>query len=175
MTTYVATRAGTSKPLVASGPSQSIQVAWGSIELTTAVAATDVITLCKLPKGAVVVGGRLRGDKLASGATAASESLTIAVGIDQAATLLHDGTAVGSGSMVNGLLTTSILSGIAVSTIKPETGYDMPLGGLLISSGPFVVGADCNVNVVIQASAGAGSFVSGTLSMEVDYYMGQHS
>jgi hypothetical protein len=77
--------------------------------------------------------------------------------------------------MVNSLMTTQILSGVAIATIKPETGYDMPLGGLLITSGPFTVGADCNVNVVIQASAGAGSFASGTLSLEVEYYMGQHS
>lgn len=174
MATYVANRAAPSRPIIASGPAQDLQVAWGALELTTAVAAADIITLCKLPKGAVVIGGRLRGDKLASGATAASESLTIAIGIDQAATL-YDGTAVAAGSMVNSLMSTQILSGIAVGTIKPETGYDMPLGGLLITSAPFTVGADCNVNVVIQASAGAGSFSSGTLSLEVEYYMGQHS
>lgn len=173
MATYIAARASASRPVVSSGPAQDLQVAWGAVELTTAVAAADIITLCRLPKGAVVVGGRLRGDKLASGAAAASESLTIAIGIDQAATL-YDGTAVGAGSMVNGLMTTQILSGVAVTSIKPETGYDMPLGGLLITSGPFTVGAECNVNVVVQASAGAGSFISGTLSIEVDYYMGSH-
>ena len=172
MATYTATTV--SRPVVAEGNARSIHVATGAIELTTALAATDIITLCRVPKGAVIVGGRLRGDKLASGATAASESLTIAIGIDQAATL-WDGTAVGSGSMVNALMSTQILSGIAVGTIKPETGYDMPLGGLLITSAPFLVGADANVNVVIQASAGAGSFISGSLNIEVEYYMGQHT
>lgn len=174
MTTYVAAAADPKRPASAAGESRSKKVAFGTIEITTAVAAADIITMCRLPKGAVVVGGRILGDKLASGATAASESLTIAIGIDQAA-VTGDGTSVGAASMVNSLLGTQILSGIAVSTTKPETGYNMPLGGLLITNGGFTVGAEANVNIVIQASAGGGSFSSGTLSLEVDYYMGQHT
>lgn len=173
MTTYTATRAGTLKPIAASGWAQQKQTAYGTIEVTTIPAATDIITMCKLPKGAVVIGGRLWGDKLASGATSASESMQIAIGIDAAATLA-DGTAAGAASMVNSLFTTNILSGIAVSVLKVETGYNMPLGGLLITSGPFRCEGDANVNIVIQASAGAGSFISGTLSLAVDYVMGQH-
>jgi hypothetical protein len=172
MTDYTATRAGTSRPAAASGLSQVKISQWGTTTATTA-AAGDKYYLVKLPKGAVVLGGRVYGDKLASGATAASESLTVNIGVDQAITL-PDGTVVASTSTSNAL-GAGILAGSAVTGIKPELGYNMPLGGLLMTDGPFTCNADCNAVITVVASAGAGSFSAGQISMVVDYHMGSHS
>jgi hypothetical protein len=172
MTDYTATRAGSTRPAVASGLANVKISQWGITTATTA-AAGDKYYLVKLPKGAVVVGGRVYGDKLASGATAASESLTVNIGVDQAITL-SDGTVVTSASTSNAL-GAGILSGSAVAGIKPETGYNMPLGGLLMTTGPFRCNEECNAYITVVASAGAGSFSSGDIAMVVDYHMGSHS
>ncbi len=50
-----------------------------------------------------------------------------------------------------------------------NAGYDWPLGGLLVSDGPFTLQDDATVYVTVVASAGAGSFVSAVLALEVDY------
>ncbi len=82
MTTYTATRAAANFPVYQPEGSGDRSTAWGAIQLSTLLAATDVIKLCRLPRGAVVLGGRIKGSKLASGATAASQSMVLNIGVD---------------------------------------------------------------------------------------------
>lgn len=173
MATYTAAAASPTRPANASGWSGNHQVAIGTLDIQTALAATDVLKMCKLPRGAVVFGGRLFGDTLASGATAASQSMVLNFGVDASVTtalgtnvtVLSTSTALGSGLIPNGA---------AVANVK-DAGYAWALGGLLVTDGPIKLQDDATVYVTVVASAGAGSFVSGTISLEVDYFMGSHA
>lgn len=167
MTTYTATRAAAGFPEYKPGGSGDRAVAYGTIDLTTALAATDVIKMCKLPRGAVVLGGTILGDALASGATAASQSMVLNVGVDCSVTTAT-GTNVATTSTSTALASGTIPNGAAVANVK-DAGYNWPLGGLIKSDGPFTLQDNGTVYITVVASAGAGSFTSGTLSLVVDY------
>ena len=167
MTTYTATRAAATFPVYQPDGSGDRSTAWGAIQLSTLLAATDVIKLCRLPRGAVVLGGRIKGSKLASGATAASQSMVLNIGVDASITT-GLGTNVTKLSTSTALASSIIPNGAAVTDVK-NAGYDWPLGGLLVSDGPFTLQDDATVYVTVVASAGAGSFVSAVLALEVDY------
>lgn len=174
MATFTATPAETRKPAKSSGWAGAKQVAIGTYDVGTILAAADVIKFCKLPRGAVVVGGRLFGDPLASG-TFASQCLTLNIGVDAsvvtaigtAVTTLSTSTALGSSLAPN----SDAVSGVGTG----ETIITMPLGGLLCTHGPFRLEADGTVYATIVTSAGAGSWLSGTLSIAVDYFVEQHA
>jgi hypothetical protein len=167
MTTYTATRAAATFPVFKPVGSGVRSTAWGSIQLTTALAANDVIKLCKLPRGAIVTGGRIKGSKLASGATAASQSMVLNVGVDASITT-GLGTNVAKTSTSTALASGTIPNGAGVTGVS-DAGYNWPLGGLLVTDGPFTTQDDATVYVTVVASAGSASFVSGVLTLEVDY------
>lgn len=173
MTTYTAARANPTFPANASGWSGQKQIATGAIQLTTLLAATDVIKMCKLPRGAVVTGGRLRGSRLASGATAASQSMVLNFGFDVSCTTFT-GTNVTTASTSTALGASLIPNAAAVTDVK-DSGYNWALGGLLVSDGPLTLQDDGTVKITVVASAGAGSFVSGVIYLDVEYYMGTHA
>ena len=167
MTTYTATRAAATFPTFAPGGAGLRCLAWGTIDLSTALAAGDVIKMCKLPRGAVAFGGTLRGDALASGATAASQSMVLNIGVDASITTAL-GTNVTTASTSTALASGTIPNGAAVANVK-DAGYNWPLGGLIVTEGPFELQDDGTVYITVVASAGAASFVSGTLTLLVDY------
>lgn len=173
MATYIAAAGATTQPANASGWSRQKQIATGTIALSTLLAANDVIKMCKLPRGAVVTSGKLRGGRLASGATAASQSMVLNFGVDVSVTTFG-GTNVTTLSTSTALGASLIPSAAAVTDVK-DSGYNWNLGGLLVSDGPFQVQDDCTVKITVVASAGAGSFVSGTVYLDIEYYMGVHA
>lgn len=172
MTVFTATRGAATRASAAAGLASSKITAWGTIEVTTIPVAADIYQMCKLPKGAVILGGRLLGNQLGSGTSFGSTCLTLNIGVDCAITL-PNGTAVttASTSTALGVLTPE---GTA-QPWKTEVGYNQPLGGLLISDGPFTLGDNATVQMAVATVVGAGSFTTGTLTLEVDYYMGSHS
>jgi hypothetical protein len=158
MTEYTATRAAATKPVAGgSAPAQTKRTQYGTIEVTANPAPGDVFNLVRLPKGAVILGGRVLGDKLDSIGTG-SALLDMDIGINDGGTVDTD--ALGNFGVWNGA---------AVAGIKPEAGYNMPLGGLLMQSGPVSTSYEALVQATVVASALA--FSSGTLSIEVDYYV----
>ena len=172
MTTYTAAAGDPKRPANASGWSRQKQIATGAITLTTLLAATDIVKMCKLPRGAVVTGGRLRGARLASGATAASQSMVLNFGFDVSVTTFT-GTNVTTASTSTALGASLIPNAAAVTDVK-DSGYNWALGGLLISDGPLTMQDDGTLKITVVASAGGGSFISGTIYMDVEYYMGTH-
>jgi hypothetical protein len=173
MATNVANRSGTQRQAAASGLAQSKLTAWGTIEVSTSPAPADIFQMCKLPKGALIVGGRLMGDKLDSTGSGTA-CLTINIGVDKAVTT-PTGTSVSSASTSNALGASWALGpdAAAVTGYKPETGRNIPLGGLLISDGPLLTSDECNATVTVITSAQG--LTTGTLTLFVDYYMSQHS
>ena len=169
-----ATRGAVKFPSHSSGWSSNTQTAWGYYEHTVSPAAGDTVVFCKLPKGALVIGGRLKGDKLDS-AGSGSSLASINIGLD-AAVKTPAGTSVSSASTSNCLLAALNLGPdtAAVTGYKPESGVrNIPLGGLLLSDGPLLTTDECQAYVTWTASSLA--FTTGTMILEVDYVMAQHS
>lgn len=176
MATYTATAAEAKAPAHSSGWSATKYTSRGQIRLTTLLAANDVIKVCKLPRGAVVVGGTLRGSKLASGATQASQSMVLNFGVDVSVKSVLTGTATTTLS-TSTALGASMIPNAACVAEQNDAGYNWPLGGLLVTDGhgPFELEDDGTVYITVVASAGAGSFVSGTIYLDIDYYLNRHS
>lgn len=174
MTTYTATRAGAGRQSAATGWAVDTKLAWGTIEVSTNPAPGDTFVMCKLPKGAMIVGGALLGDKLDSTATGTA-CLSINIGVDKAV-ILPNGTTVTSASTSNALASSWALGPDAavVTGYKPaDSVRNVPLGGLLLTDGPLLTTDECNAYVVVITSAQG--LTTGTMTLYVDYYMAQHS
>lgn len=176
MTAYTATRAGTTKPSAAAGWAQDLKRAWGTYEYGSAVTvvAADTIIMCKLPKGAMIVGGYLQGDQIDS-QSVGSFGLSINIGLDKAV-VLPSGTTVTSASTSNALASQWSLGPDAAvsSTYKPDNAVrNVPLGSLLLTEGPLLTTDETNVYITVRASATG--LTTGSLNLLVDYYQSIHA
>ena len=156
MTTFTAARAASTFP-VTRPAAGSMGVAWGTIEVAVNPVALDVYEMCRIPKGAVVVGGYIYSDDLDTNAT---ETLDLDIG--WAANGVEAADPDGFGNL--GAMTTDTVAGI-----KPEAGYQFPFGGKLITDGPQAFSAETIITVNTVATAA--TFAAGTLSVVVHYYV----
>lgn len=176
MANWTASRAGATRQTAAAGWAQDLKRQWGAYEFgaTEHPTISDTITMVKLPKGALIMGGALKGDKIDSFDTG-SALLSISIGLDKGVKLL-DGTSVSSNSTTNAFASSWALGtdAGAITGYKPQTGVrNVPLGGLLYTDGPLLVTEE-GTNVIVTVRASALALTTGTLLMEIDYYMGQH-
>ncbi len=169
MATFTATRAGASRSAVATGNAQQLQTAWGTIEITTNPLLADKFVMCKVPKGAYIVGGRITGDALDSTGSG-SALLSMNVGVDAAVTTAT-GTTVTAASTSTAMGAAFLFGpdAAAVAGYKQTGTRNYPLGALLYSDGPLLTSDDCNAQLTVAASGLA--FSTGTLNLFVDYYM----
>jgi hypothetical protein len=146
MATFTATRAASTFPVAKPIGGGTLSAAWGTIEVAANPVAADIYQMCRVPAGAVVVGGWIFGDDLDTNAT---ETLDLDVADPD-----------GLGNL--GVFTTDTVAGI-----KPEAGYSFPLGGVLITDGPKTFAAETVIQVTTVATAA--TFAAGTLSVVVYY------
>ncbi len=175
MATVRATRGGVGFPTQAAGWSGAQQRVWGTYEVGVTPAAADIIIMCKLPKGAMIIGGAVKGDKLES-AGSGSGLASVNIGLD-AAVVTPDGTTVTAASTSNCLLAALVLGPdtAAVTGYKPEAAVrNVPLGGLLLTHGPLRTTVE-PTNVTVTFTASILALTTGTLMVEVDYYMAEHA
>ena len=155
MATFTATRAASTFP-VAKGPGGgALAVAYGQLEVSANPVASDVYEMCRVPKGAVVVGGWIRSDDLD---TNAAETLDLDVG--WAANGVDVADPDGFGNL--GVMGTDTVAGV-----KAEAGYNYAFGGKLITDWPVTFGAETIITVNCVATAA--TFAAGTLSCVVYY------
>jgi hypothetical protein len=160
MTTFTATRAAATLPVAGHGFSGNKKQAYGVITVTTNPLAADVYEICRVPKGAVVTGGRFFGGAIEA-ATTAARTLDMDVGIAGNGVDTADPDAFGNFGSI---------SPYAVQGYKPEaTGFEYPLAGLLLTAGPQTMGAETVVQVTCVASAT--TFTSGVIGVVVDYVL----
>jgi len=158
MPDITATRGAATFPVAGGvGNALSNKRQWGTVEITSNPAAAQLFNMCRVPKGAVITGGRLLGDKLDSSGSG-SALLDIDIGT-------NNGTTADTDALGN----FGVLNPAAVAGVKPEIGHNMPLGGLLMSDGPITCSAETIITATVVASALA--FATGTLTVEVDYYV----
>ena len=155
MATNTATRAASTFPVFKPVGAGIMCAAYGTIEVSSNPSAADVFNMCKIPAGAVVVGGRIYSDDLDTNAT---ETLDLDVG--WAANGSEAADSDGFGNL--GVMGTDTVAGV-----KAEAGYNYAFGGKLITDGPQAFTADTTITVTVVA--GAATFAAGTLSVVVYY------
>ena len=156
MATFTATRAASTAPVTAI-TGGVLNVAWGTIEVSANPVAADVYEMCRIPAGAVVVGGYIYSDDLDTNAT---ETLDLDIG------WLANGVEAAD---PDGFGNLGVLGTDTVAGIKPESGYQYPFGGTLITDGPRTFTNETVVAVTCVATAA--TFAAGTLSLVVHYYV----
>lgn len=163
MTTHTGARAASTFPVAGHGWAGVRKTAYSEVvTFTSQPIAADVYEMVKLPKGAVIVGGRLRGTTMETITTAGSGTLDIDIG-----------TSVSSDAFGNlGVLGLAFAASSAGG--KMDAGYNITLGGLLWS-GPVVCSAETTIQVTIVASAtgftSAASAADPVMWLEVDYLL----
>lgn len=155
MATFTATRAASTAPVFRPIGSGLLACAYGTIEVSANPVANDVYEMCRIPKGAVVVGGRVYSDDLDTNAT---ETLDLDIG--WAANGVEAADPDGFGNL--GVLGTDTVAGV-----KPEAGYNFAFGGKLTTDGPQSFSAETTITVNCVATAA--TFAAGTLSVVVYY------
>lgn len=146
MTTLTAARAATTFPVSKYSAAGVLQAAYGSYTLAANPTAADIIQFCRLPAGAVVLGGELRGEDIDTG----TEALDIDIGWPA-----NGGTGVGATADPDGFGNFGVITGGAVTEWKPEVSIFMPLNGTL-KSGPVTFDAETIIQGVVNAAANAG-------------------
>ena len=154
MATYTADQAAATAAVPGHGMGNNVKASFGSLELGTALAANDILNICKVPAGAVVFMGWIMGDDIDTG----TETLDIDVGW-----LINDDEAADPDGFGN----FGVITGDAVTGIKPEVSIWFPLGGILRTDGPKLFTAETTISCDVNAAAAAGG--TGTLTVVVLY------
>lgn len=154
MATLTATRAASTFPVFKGAGAGQLCVAYGTYELAANPSAADVIRFCRVPKGAVVVGGWLMGDDIDSG----TETFDIDIGWEANGTDAAD---------TDGFGNFGVLSGDAITELKPIASIYNPLQGVLLADGPKTFAAETIISGLVNAAANAGG--TGTLTVVVLY------
>lgn len=154
MATLTATRAAADFPVRKHHGAGLLQVAYGSYDLAANPTAADVIKFCKLPAGAVVLGGWLRGEDLD---TNGAPTLDIDVGWGANGVEIADPDGFGNFGALNGS---------AVTNYLPEGGFLVPFNGTL-KDGPVSFSAETTIQAVVNTAAA--TFAAGTLTVVVHF------
>lgn len=148
MATLTATRAADGFPVYKGHGSGMLQVAYGSYDMSANPTAADILQLCKVPAGAVVIDGFVRMEDLDSNAT---ETLDFDVGTSA------DPDAFGN---------FGVQTGDAITGYLPEGGIRLPLHGTL-KDGPVTLTDETTIQLTWIAAAA--TFAAGTVTLVVYY------
>jgi hypothetical protein len=157
MATLTAARAAANFPVGGFAGAGVLNVAYGSYTLAANPTAADIIKFCKVPAGATVIGGWLRGEDIDTG----TEALDIDIGW-----AANGGTGVGATADPDGFGNFGVITGDAVTELKPEVSIFLPLNGTL-KSGPVSFDAETSIQGVVNVAANAGG--TGVLWLTVLY------
>jgi hypothetical protein len=153
--TVTATRAATTFPVAAGGSAGAVLSAWGTYDIAAATADGDIIQLCRVPKGATVLGGWLIGEDIDTGTEAWDADFGWAANGDEAAD-------------PDGFGNFGVLSGDAID--GNEVGIYRELGGVLRSDGPKTFNAETLLQLEVNVAANAGAV--GRVTVVVLYTVG---
>jgi hypothetical protein len=155
MATTTGTRAADTFPAYVGMGAGALCAAYGSYDLAANPTIADVHKICKLPRGAVVLGGFMRAEDIDANAT---ETLDIDVGFLDNGVEATDSDAFGNFGVGAG--------GDAVTGYLPEGGTLLPLNGTL-KDGPVTLHGDTVVTLTFVAAAA--TFAAGTITVVVHY------
>ena len=160
MATLTATRARPNFPVGGYAGAGVLNVAYGTYTLTANPTAADILKACKIPAGATVLEGFVRGTDIDSGTGVLDFDIGWAA---------NGGSGVGATADPDGFGNFGALNGTAVTNYLPEGGILVPLHGTL-SGGPVSFDAETSIQIVFNTPANAGG--TGTLTVVVYYVFG---
>lgn len=155
MATLTSTRAASTFPVFKnSAGAGAVSAAYGSYALTANPTAADIIEFCKVPAGAVILGGWFRAEDIDSDAT---EEVDIDIGYAANGDVVADPDAFGN---------FGVLNGDAVTNYLPEGGVLLPLHGTLADR--FVT-LNKETTIIGTVNVDSATFAAGTVSVVVLY------
>lgn len=152
--TLTATRAAASFPVFKASGAGDLCCAYGTYEIAANVEDGDIFEMCRVPAGAVVVGGMIYADDLDTGTEALDMDIGWAANGSDAAD-------------PDGFGNLGVWSGDAITDWKPVVGNMYPLQGVLLTAGPQAFVNETTIQIEANAAANAGG--TGTLSVVVYY------
>jgi hypothetical protein len=154
MATVTATRAASTFPAFKANGAGILCAAYGSYDFAAEPAAADILEICKVPAGAVILGGFIRAEDLDSDA---SETIDIDVGYAANGAVAADPDAFGN---------FGVQTGDAVTGYLPEGGVLLPLHGTL-KDGPVTLTKETTITVTFVDDPA--TFAAGTVTVVVHY------
>lgn len=154
--TLTSTQAGSGALVGGPGDAFNLKVSTGTYEIAANVEDGDIFEMCKVPAGAVVVGGWIMGDDLDTGI----ETLDMDVG--WAANGTESADPDGFGNL-------GVWTGDAITDLKPVAGIYYPLQGKLFDDGPQKFSEETTIQIEANAAAATGG--TGTVSVVVLYFI----
>lgn len=151
MATVSASRAAVTQSIPAGVGGGVLNFHYGVYEISSALSSSDVVEFCRLPKCSVV-DGFLRGDDIDTG----TETFELDIG--------HAGNGTDTADP-DAFLNSGVITGDAVTGLKPEVQIWYPLNGTL-KDGPVALSEVTMCQGVVTAAANAG----GTGTLYVGFY-----
>lgn len=156
MATVSAARASALLPVYRGVGGASLMVAWGTYTHATNLAATTIIEYCRVPAGAVVVGGYWSATDLDTNGT---EEIDIDIGWAANGSDVADPDGFGNNDVLTG----------DVSVHLPVAGIYIPFQGVLRTAGPVTFAKETVLQAVINVDAATGG--TGQSTMVAYYYV----
>lgn len=157
MATLTGSRAAANFPVGGSTVNQtSLCVAWGEYTFGVNPTAADIVEICRLPKGATVIGGFIQGADLDTG----TEALDIDCGWADNGTDVAD---------TDGFGNFGVMDGDTISQFKPVAGIYYPFLNIIQDNGHKTFAAETKVILTVNAGANAGG--TGLIKVVVFYVM----
>lgn len=149
-----ATRASSAVPVYKPAGGGTLAVAWGTYTHASNLAATTVIEYCRVPKGAVIVGGYWCSTDLDTG----TEELDIDIGYAANGVDVADTDAFGNLGVVTG-----------DPSVHVSVGTWIPFQGRLQTEGGVALSAETTLTAIVNTDAATGG--TGTSTMVAYYYV----
>lgn len=158
--TLTSTRAAATFPVFKATGSGVVCAAYGSYTIAAAVEDGDIFEMCKLPAGAVVLGGHLYSDDLDTG----TEALDMDIGW-----AANGGTGTYDAASPAGLGNLGTWTGDAFTAgnLSNVTGIHYPLGGVLLTGELPTFTRETTIQIEANTPGNAGHV--GTMSVVVYY------
>lgn len=165
-TSFSTARAASTFPVYsAPGGNGLVQSAWGAVTFDNDVtlAAALTVSMCKIPKNATILGGWVMGADIDTG----TETFDFDIGwVSASAPTCEAGTSLNA-TDTDGLGNLGVMSGDAITELKPVAGIYVPLQGVLFTEGPLTFADGATITLLFNADANAGG--TGTVSIVVLY------
>lgn len=158
--TLTATRGAASFPVFKASGAGVVCAAYGTYEIAADVEDGDIFEMCRVPAGAVVVGGMFYGDDIDTG----TEALDMDIGW-----AANGGSGTYDSADPDGLGNLGVLSGdaFAAGNVSPVAGLIYPFSGVL-ANGDLPTFTNETV-IQLEANAASGTFTAGAVSLVVYY------
>lgn len=158
--TLTATRAADTFPVFQPSGAGIVCAAYGTYAIAANVEAGDIFEMCKVPAGAVLLGGAFYGADLDTG----TETLDMDVGW-----AANGGSGTYDAVNLTGLGNFAVLTGdvFATGNVSNVAGLNYPLNGLFATG--VLPTFTKETTIQVYANAAAATFAAGTISVVVYY------